>query len=489
MRVITYGTFDLFHEGHVRLLERAKELGDHLIVGVTTESYDHTRGKLNVRQSLMQRIKNVQDCGLADEILIEEYEGQKISDIQRYDVDIFAIGSDWRGKFDYLADYCEVVYLERTAGVSSTLLRNEASGILKFGVVGAGRIANRFVPECVFVSGVEVAGVYSRTPARAQEFMDRHELQFSAATYDELLGRVDAVYIASPHETHFDYAREAIERGVHVLCEKPMTLAQHETETLYSLARSRRVVLLEGIKTAFVPGFQRMVAVARSGSIGEVRTVDATFTKLVADDVREVHGPAGGSLAELASYPLLAITKLLGSHPLDVTTFSYRPPGTEVDLFSKIDLLYPHAVATAKVGLGVKAEGDLVVGGTQGYLYVPAPWWKTEYFEARFEDQGRNRKYHCKFDGDGLRYEVAEFVSMVNNARLESFKLRPHESVEIAGLIEVARSCARRFGIDGRSGQRPGAARPLRPAPPVTADDLPGPRTRVTAAAQDRALG
>ena len=125
MRVITYGTFDLFHDGHRRLLERARALGDHLIVAVTTENFDDARGKLNVQQSLMDRIQNVQESGLADEVIIEEYEGQKINDIQKHHVDIFAIGSDWLGKFDYLKDYCEVVYLERTKGISSTQLRNE----------------------------------------------------------------------------------------------------------------------------------------------------------------------------------------------------------------------------------------------------------------------------------------------------------------------------------------------------------------------------
>src|SRR5699024_204603 len=125
-RVITYGTYDLFHEGHRRLLERAKNLGDWLIVGVTTENYDEGRGKLNVRQPLMERIHQVQDSGLADEVIIEEYEGQKINDIQKHGIDVFAIGSDWLGKFDYLKDYCEVVYLDRTKGVSSTELRNEA---------------------------------------------------------------------------------------------------------------------------------------------------------------------------------------------------------------------------------------------------------------------------------------------------------------------------------------------------------------------------
>ena len=165
-RVITYGTFDLFHDGHRRLLERAKTLGDDLIVGVTTDNYDDSRGKLNVQQSLMQRIRNVQDSGLADEIIIEEYEGQKVQDIQKYKVDIFAIGSDWLGKFDYLNDYCDVVYLDRTKGVSSTQLRNESAGVLRVGIVGAGRIAARFVEEARYVSGVSVEAVFSRNAER-----------------------------------------------------------------------------------------------------------------------------------------------------------------------------------------------------------------------------------------------------------------------------------------------------------------------------------
>jgi glycerol-3-phosphate cytidylyltransferase len=437
VRVITYGTFDLFHEGHVRLLERAKSLGDHLIVAVTTENFDDARGKLNVRQSLMERIHNVQKSGLADEIVIEEYEGQKIQDIQRYRVDIFAIGSDWLGKFDYLKDYCEVVYLDRTKGVSSTQLRDER-GILKLGVLGAGRIANRLVDEVRFVSGVNVEGVWSRTRANAQRFADAHELRVVAEDLPALLEEVDAVYIATPHGTHSEFALQAMAAGKHVLCEKPMALTRAEVESMFAAAAENRVVLLEAVKTAFSPGFQRMVAVARSGSIGQVRSVDGTFTKLVSEG-RELEAPDGGSISELASYPLTAIVKLLGTGYRSVATSSLRPEGSEVEVFSRIDLTYPHAVASARVGLGVKAEGDLVVAGTKGYIYVPAPWWKTEYFEARFEDQRDNKKYYYKFDGDGLRYEVAEFASLIRNETPESFKLRAAESIAMAAVIEEAR--------------------------------------------------
>ncbi|MCA0308470.1 MAG: Gfo/Idh/MocA family oxidoreductase [Actinobacteria bacterium] len=444
MRVITYGTFDLFHEGHRRLLERAKALGDYLIVGVTTENYDDSRGKLNVRQSLMDRIRNVQDSGLADEIIIEEYEGQKVQDIQKHGVDIFAIGSDWLGKFDYLNDYCKVIYLDRTKGVSSTQLRNESAGVIRLGVIGSGRIAARFVAEARYVSGVSVEAVYSRRFESAKAFAERLELEWANENVEDLLKHVDAVYVATPHDTHYAYARQAIEAGVHVLCEKPMTLTKAQTTELFELATRHEVVLLEAVKTAFAPGFQRMVAVARSGSIGQVRSVDATFTKIVKSG-RELEGPDGGSISELATYPLLAVVKLLGTDFTKVTTRSLKPADSPVEVFSRIDVDYPHGTASARTGIGVKAEGELIVAGSAGYVYVPAPWWLTEYFETRFEDQSKNKKYYYKFDGDGLRYELAEFAFMIRNRTPESFKLRAAESIAMADIIEQARAGAAIF--------------------------------------------
>ena len=447
MRVITYGTYDLFHEGHRRLLERAKALGDYLIVAVTTENFDDARGKLNVQQPLMDRIKNVQDSGLADEVIIEEYEGQKINDIQKYDVDIFAIGSDWLGKFDYLKDYCEVVYLERTKGISSTQLRNEGAGILRIGVAGTGRIAHRFVDEARFVSGVDVEGAWSRDAGNVKDFVEKHELDLAAGSFDELLDKCEAVYVATPHATHVDYALQAMAAGKHVLCEKPMALAEADVIRLRDAADAAGVVLMEAIKTAYSPGFQRMVAVARSGSIGDIRSVDATFTKLTSGDVRELD-PAqdGGSLAELGSYPLLAVVKLLGEDFDDIRTTAFVPHGDGVDHYARIDFRYPHAVASARMGLGVKAEGDLVIGGTKGYLYVPAPWWKTEYFEARFENQSENKKFYYKFDGDGLRYEIAEFGSVIRRGERDTFRLRLSESQWLARVLETARAQAHVFG-------------------------------------------
>ena len=145
-RVITYGTYDLLHYGHIKLLERAKALGDYLIVGITADGFDKTRGKINVQQSLIERIEGVRRTGLADEIIVEEYQGQKIDDIIRKEVDIFTVGSDWIGQFDYLNEYCKVVYLDRTKGVSSSEIR-ASNNEIRLGLVGDTPVLEKFSRE------------------------------------------------------------------------------------------------------------------------------------------------------------------------------------------------------------------------------------------------------------------------------------------------------------------------------------------------------
>lgn len=436
-KVITYGTFDLLHEGHINLLRRAKELGDYLIVGVTTENYDKNRGKLNVQKSTLERIEDVRNTGFADEIIIEEYEGQKIEDIQKYGVDIFAIGSDWKGKFDYLNEYCQVIYLERTKGISSTQLRGEIHKIINLGVIGSGRIANRFIPESKFVSGINVSGVYNPVLKYAKQFAESHELSFYTDNFDEFISKVDAVYIASPHLTHGEYIRKSLQNEKHVLCEKPLVLSGNEARELYELAKNKNLVLMEGIKTAYAPAFQQLMAIVKSGAIGTIKDIDASFTKLSSGPLRELSSQqAGGSVTELASYPLLPIIKLLGTNFKNMQFFSYYNNEEGVDLFTRGILQYENAIATFKVGLGVKTEGELIISGTKGYAYVPAPWWKTEYFELRYEDLNKTRKYFSKFEGDGLRYEINEFLSHINNPGRNYLKVKSEESATIIEIIE-----------------------------------------------------
>ena len=435
-KVITYGTFDLFHEGHYSLLKRAKELGDYLIVGITTEHFDEQRGKINVVDSLMDRIENVKKTGLADQIIIEDHDGQKIEDIQKYGVDVFVEGSDWIGTFDYLKNFCKVVYLERTPNISSTMLRSQKYPIIRLGVIGTGRIAPRFISEAKFVSGMIIRGVYNPHEDSARKFAKNYEVDGFSGDFNAFLNEVDAIYIATPHETHFDYAMKALNAGKHVLCEKPLALSRSAAEQLYSVASKKKLVLMEGIKTAYCPGFAQIINVAKSGKIGEIRDVEACFSRLTRPDVREtVDSNYGGAFLEFGSYTVLPIIKLLGLDYQNVEINSILSDNG-VDLYTKIQFRYRNGLAMSKTGIGVKSEGQLLISGTSGYILAQSPWWLTRKFEIRYEDPNKVEQFTPTFIGDGLRYEISEFISKINGQGLHAYKLTAEESIAMADVVE-----------------------------------------------------
>lgn len=434
-KVITYGTYDLLHQGHINLLRRAKELGDYLIVGVTSDSFDRGRGKLNVRNNVLERVEAVRRTGYADEIIIEDYLGQKIDDIQKYDVDIFAIGSDWAGKFDYLNEYCKVVYLPRTEGISSTMLRAESTAEIKVGIIGCGRVAHRFPSEAGVVNGVHIAATYDISHDASQQLASDIEGCKMTNSPEELYSQVDAVYVATPHLSHYQYIKDAIKARKHVLCETPMVLNGEQAKELFGLAEQKGVILMEANKTAHCPAFNHLMVLIKSGVIGDVVDVDASLSQLLDKNGREFDPEqGGGALFEQGSYPLLPIIKLMGCSYRNLHLYSRMENG--VDIHTKGVFRYDHAVCSFKVGLGVKTEGSLVISGTKGYVYVPAPWWLTDYFELRYEDQNKNQKYFYKWDGYGLRYEIQEFISCILNKRFSTARLRRRESICMAEVMQ-----------------------------------------------------
>lgn len=430
-KVITYGTYDLLHYGHIRLLERAKELGDYLIVGVTSDDFDKSRGKINVQQLLMERIEGVRATGIADEIIVEEYEGQKIDDIKRLGVDIFTVGSDWAGKFDYLNEYCKVVYLDRTQGISSSEVRSERSKI-RMGFVGdyETRILTKYYNECGFVNGIEVAGICARSN-EIKEVLNNSEL-YVTQDYSELLDNCDAVYILSHPAEHNKQIREAIDKGVHVLCEAPITLDEKECRELQELAEMKKVVLMTSIKTAFSTAYYRLQLLVKGGWIGDIVSIDATCTSIQeVDDLQY----AWNSICLWGSTALLPIFQLMGTEYSDIRIIS-RIEKADFDKFTKIDLLYPNGVASVKVGRGIKSEGELIISGTKGYIYVPAPWWKTDYFEIRYENPADNKRYFYQLDGEGIRYELVDFVKNVNTGKKNSY-ITDDISKAICGVMSM----------------------------------------------------
>ncbi|MDY5986056.1 adenylyltransferase/cytidyltransferase family protein [Sporofaciens sp. SGI.106] len=424
-KVITYGTYDLLHYGHIRLLERARALGDYLIVGVTADDFDKTRGKINGKQSLIERIEAVRETGLADEIIVEEYQGQKIDDIRRYGVDIFAIGSDWEGKFDYLKEYCQVVYLPRTEGVSSSELRSR-NHVFRIGIVGESAMVDKFVAEVRYVNGAEVTGVCNG---------------YEKTEYEELLNKSDAVYVVSNPKERAGLVKRALLKGKHVLCESPVAETESDCRYLMNLAEEKKLILMEAIKTAYATAYHRLCLLAKGGVIGKVVSVEATCTSMREQDTEYSRAEQRwGSLSDWGPIALLPVFQMLGTNYLNKRIVSWIESKAErYDAFTKIDFLYQNAVGSIKVGKGVKSEGILVITGTKGYIYVPAPWWKTDYFEVRYENPEQNKRYFYQLDGEGIRYEILEFLRSVETG-VKGTYLDDEIALAISSVIEAYNS-------------------------------------------------
>ncbi|MBR5337937.1 MAG: Gfo/Idh/MocA family oxidoreductase [Lachnospiraceae bacterium] len=331
---------------------------------------------------------------------------------------------------------------------------------MRIGIIGTGRIAKRFVPECESVSGAEITAVYNPHEGSGERFVENlwkkepgkegspgssccdndergSKSPRAFEKIEELWPEVDAVYIASPHETHYNYIMTSLEQGKHVLCEKPMTLDKDEASRAFLVAKNKGLVLMEGIKTAYCPGYKKLLEVMGSGVIGEVRYIESCFTKLEKPGVRELTDRKfGGSFRELGSYVCLPILDIFGSGYEDVRFSSlYNDQG--IDVFTKADFVYDGRLATAICGLGVKREGSLMISGTLGYIQASAPWWKTTHFEVHFEDASRVEVYDAEFAGDGLRYEIEEFVRRTGGTiEPEEIAGEQDRSMAIAKLME-----------------------------------------------------
>ena len=234
--------------------------------------------------------------------------------------------------------------------------------------------------------------------------------------YTELLDQCDALYIASHPAQHVAQIKEALLAGKHILCEAPLALKKEEAEYLYALAKEQGLVLIETVKTAYSTAYNRLLLLVKSGKIGKIVSVDAVCTSLNWQDDSQIPDIATNwnSICAWGPTALLPVFQILGTDYVKKNIVTRLVEKTsKFDAFTKIDFVYNQAAASIRVGKGVKSEGELIISGTKGYVYVPAPWWKTDYFEIRYEDPNENKRYFYQLDGEGIRYEIVAFCEAI----------------------------------------------------------------------------
>lgn len=427
-RVITYGTFDLFHIGHYNILKRAKEYGDYLIVGVTGENYDAERGKLSVQDSLSKRIDNVKKTGFADLIIVEEYLGQKISDIVKYNIDIFVIGSDWKGKFDHLSKYCDVIYLERTKDISSTQLREKHLNIYKMGIVTDSLYDRDAVIEPKSVSGIHVESVFAEDEELAKKFALKYELDKGFSNYCDFLDNVDIIYIKVSQENREKYVRMALERKKHVICDVPLSLDSEVNYRLVELAKKNDTVLMDNVSMLYLQSFGQLSWMTRGNIIGDVLSIKCYISKDNFDSVDEK------SIIEVAYYPICAVIKLLGNEFKNYSCKVVKSDDGEV-IYGTIELIYDKATVFVEIGMGIRLEDSMIITGSEGMIVVPDDWWNLGYFKMRKNGEYKFKRYSFNFDGNGFRYIIRNLLHMIKNRQIMSSQKNSLKDSEAILLI------------------------------------------------------
>lgn len=422
-KVITYGTFDLFHKGHYNILKRAKERGDYLIVGVTGESYDIERGKLNVRDSLLTRIRNVEETGFADKIIIEEYQGQKINDIRQYDIDTLVIGSDWRGKFDYLKEYCEVVYLERTKDISSTQIRETSERIFNVGIATDDAQDNSFAEEALYVSGVHVKSAYSSKEDVLEAMRCNFELDSFSSNYDEFLDGIDVVYVKSDFENRLELVERAVSAGKHVIAEPPFTLDYDAAQRVFTIAKEKGVVVTERLTLAFLRAFTQFIWFLHGGIIGEVVNAKLVMGGKEFED---------SNLLQMQDSAIYAALKVLNETEVE-DKFVVRIDKGE-GFFDAITLSYKNKLASIELSSSTEPDNGMVVFGTKGSIRVPSDWWNIGYFEVWISGEAHPKRYSFNFEGNGFRYLLQDLLISIKLGRSESTKL---SFEDMGGMIKA----------------------------------------------------
>lgn len=425
-KVITYGTFDLFHRGHYNILKRAKEYGDYLIVGVTGENYDIGRGKLNVYDTLADRIENVKKTGLADEIIVEEYLGQKIGDIIKYDVDSFVIGDDWVGKFDHLSRYCKMIYLERTKGISSTQIRQETFDHYDIGIVCDIADDNRIINESKLLSGFEVKNVYFDDDSISEEFHKKFDVDNTFDDYDDMLNSSDIIYVRCSIDKRADYIRSALKAKKHVIYDPPATIDPDEMSELLNIAKENNVIFLENIKMVHIYVFNQLLWMTQGGLIGDILSFNCSISKI--DESRS------NLFNDLCIPCLLLMLKIMGQDYLK-SDFKVTKNDDEIE-FASMYFDYPEGIAVINAGNKIRVNNQLEIIGSEGTIRMTGDWWKCKRFEIHKPGLSDVEVFNTNFEGDGFKYLIKEMSRMLSTNRINTKSILEEESMKMVEILE-----------------------------------------------------
>ncbi|WP_250499555.1 Gfo/Idh/MocA family oxidoreductase [Caballeronia sp. GAWG1-5s-s] len=308
---------------------------------------------------------------------------------------------------------------------------------IRWGIVGAGRIARRFAESLQHVEGATLAGVTSRRPESARALAE----PFGATAFDDfdtLLANIDALYVATMQDSHPHYALRAFAAGKPVLCEKPAAVNARILQQMIDAARGAKVLFMEAMKPPFYPLYRRLRDHLQADSIGDIGLLRAgcSMANVPADHPSFSLEAGGGALLDIGIYEAFLAVDWLGE-ALDVQTIG-RVGATGVDVFASLNVRHERGIAQLFCGMDLQGRGDALVGGTKGTVVIHENWWNPSRATIAYTD-GRKVELDEPFSGGGLNYETAHFCELLRAGVTES-PVMPHVmSMRMMAIMDAAR--------------------------------------------------
>ncbi|MEM7133397.1 MAG: Gfo/Idh/MocA family oxidoreductase [Chloroflexota bacterium] len=314
---------------------------------------------------------------------------------------------------------------------------------IKWGIIGCGGIARKFTNCMKYVDAAELVAVASATPGKAEKFASQFGIDSAYSDYNQLVAQDDiqAVYVATTHNFHYENVKLALEHGKAVLCEKPITVAAWEAEELIALARARKLFLMEGMWTRFLPAIRQVREWLDAGEIGELRQIRADFgfnAPFNPEGRMFNKALAGGALLDAGIYPVSFASMIAGS-PVAVEAIA-DIGSTDVDEQSFCLLRYGNG-AIASLSASVRAPVDVLatIIGSEGKITVPR-FLAASSVELHRYKKGETIRRDFPFpDGQGFEYEIQEVVDCLNQGKLESDIMPLNETLSIMQTMDAIR--------------------------------------------------
>ena len=313
--------------------------------------------------------------------------------------------------------------------------------MIRFGLIGAGRIANAFAASIKVTGGI-LKAVASRDMKKAEAFRKKYDIEKAYGSYQEMYrdDTIDCIYVATPHGLHYEQMLEILDHDKHILCEKAFTLNHKQAEAVFAKARQKQLFVMEAMWTRFLPVIRKVKTLIEEGTIGDVEKVTAWFhINPEKNDQDRLFKPelGGGALLDIGIYPITFANLILGRpHTIDDTVEFYH---TGVDLEETLTYHYGKAKAHLSASLAKEERSEAVITGTKGSIVLPR-FWAAE--QARIHNKEGNlvETIEHKHRVMGFEYEIEEVIACITDGKLESTRMPHAETIAILKQMDDLRN-------------------------------------------------